>query len=259
MMNTTDIIKNKKKFISTISIIAIVMILLLCSFTTVKSGEVGLKVRFGKIVDTQITEGVNFKLPFVEKIVRVNIKVQKKEETIESSTKDLQIVNTTSAVNFHVDGSKAANLYKVVGTDYVGTILIPAIREATKTAIAQYDAEEITINRSIVSESCLQAIQAKVDKYGIIIDDFNLTDFSFANEYTKAIEERKVAEQNLEKAKLEAEAKITKAKGEADANALLEESLTKEILVEKWIEKWDGVTPKVSSGNTMIDISELLK
>mgnify|MGYP002509002533 CR=1 FL=1 len=53
-----------------------------------------------------------------------------------------------------------------------------------------------------VSQSCLKAIQDKVEKYGIIIEDFNLTDFSFSEEYTKAIEDKQVAEQNLEKSKL---------------------------------------------------------
>ena len=55
------------------------------------------------------------------------------------------------------------------------------------------------------------------------------------------------------------ETKKVKAQGDAEANALLEKSLTKEILIEKWIEKWNGETPKVSSDGSMIDISELLK
>ena len=61
-----------------------IIVLFFSSFTTVKSGEVGLKVRFGKIVDTQINEGINFKIPFVEKIIRVDVKVQKQEDKVES-------------------------------------------------------------------------------------------------------------------------------------------------------------------------------
>lgn len=236
-----------------------IIVLFFSSFTTVKSGEVGLKVRFGKIVDTQINEGINFKIPFVEKIIRVDVKVQKQEDKVESSTKDMQTINTTTVVNYHVDSTKAPALYKKVGEEYANTVLKPAIKEALKNSIAQYNAEEITLNRSKVSEECLTAIQTKVEKYGIIIDDFNLTDFGFSEEYSKAIEEKQVAEQNLEKAKLDAEAKVVKAQGERDANILLEESLTKEILMEKFIEKWNGELPKVSGGNNIFDISELLK
>lgn len=221
-------------------IFIILLILFFCSFTTVKSGQVGLKIRFGKIVDTSIKEGVNFKAPFLEKIVKVNIKVQKTELPVEASTKDLQIINTTIAVNYRVDGDKASKLYKTVGNKYDETILQPAIKESIKSAIAQYNAEEITTNRTTVSESCLEAIQSKVDKYGIIIEDFNLTDFSFSNEYTKAIEEKQVAEQNLEKAKLEAEKKVTEAEATRRANELLQQTLTDQVLREKFIEKWNG-------------------
>lgn len=227
----------------------ILFILLLCSFKTVKSGEVGLKIRFGKIVDTSLTEGINWKIPFIEKVVKVNIKVQKTEMSVEASTKDLQIVNTTVAVNYRVDSNKASYLYKTVGNAYEETVLQPAIKESIKSAIAQYNAEEITTNRTTVSESCLNAIQSKVDKYGIIIEDFNLTDFSFSAEYTKAIEEKQVAEQNLEKAKLEAEQKITEAQATADANNLLQETLTDELLTKQFIEKWNGTLPETYAGN----------
>lgn len=89
------------------SIVLVILIVFLASFSITESGEVGLRVRFGKIVDNSLTEGINFKMPFVEKIVKVNIKVQKVELAIESSTKDLQIVNTNVAVNYRVDSKVA--------------------------------------------------------------------------------------------------------------------------------------------------------
>lgn len=249
---------NQKQKVVICCLTIIIIILLLFSFKTVKSGEIGLRVRFGKIVDTSLTEGINFKIPFIEKIVKVNIKVQKAEMSVEASTKDLQIVNTTVAVNYRVDANKASNLYKTVGNKYEETVLQPAIKESIKSAIAQYNAEKITTNRTTVSESCLEAIQTKVEKYGIIIEDFNLTDFSFSDEYTKAIEEKQVAEQNLEKAKLEAEKKITEAQATAEANKLLEETLTDQVLRQKFIEKWNGELPKVTDSNSLFDISSIL-
>ena len=56
-----------------------VLITILSRFQTIKSGEVGLKVRFGKIVNTKLDEGLNLKIPYIEDIVTVNIKVQKLE------------------------------------------------------------------------------------------------------------------------------------------------------------------------------------
>lgn len=234
-----------------------IIVTLLCSFTTVKSGEVGLKVKFGKITETAIKEGVNFKIPYIEKIIKVNIKIQKSELAVESSTKDLQIVNTNVAVNYRIDAKKAGYLYKSVGSSYEQTVLTPAIKESIKSAIAKYNAEEITTNRTTVSESCLNAIQNKVEKYGIIIEDFNLTDFSFSKEYTKAIEEKQVAQQNLEKAELEAQAKIVEAEATKKANDLLKQTLTNEILIEEFIKKWDGKLPETYAGEDIMGIFNL--
>lgn len=254
-------LNNKGLIIGILALIGVIVfigiITLFFSFQTIKSGEVGLKVRFGKIVDTSFSEGFNWKLPYVEKIVKVNIKVQKAEMAIESSTKDLQIVNTNVAVNYRIDSNKAVNLYKEVGNSYEETILNPAIKESIKTAIAQYNAEEITINRATVSQSCLKTIQEKVEKYGIIIEDFNLTDFSFSQEYTNAIEAKQVAEQNLEKSKLESEQKLIEAEATKKANDLLKQTLTDEVLMKQFIEKWNGQLPTTYAGEDILSMFNL--
>ena len=233
-------------------IILFVIITIFASFTTIKSGEVGLRVKFGKIIDTNLDEGINFKIPYIESIKKVNIKVQKSELNVESSTKDMQIINTTIAVNYRVDSQKAAYLYKTVGNDYDETILQPAIKESIKSAIAQYDAEQITTKRAEVSTSCLETIQNKVKKYGIVVEDFNLTNFSFSTVYTNAIEQRKVAEQNLQREKLEAERKVIEAEATKKTNDLLKQTLTDELIAKQFIEKWDGKLPQTYAGGDIL-------
>lgn len=246
----------KKAFI--LGIIALfVVVTIFNSFQTIESGEVGLKVRFGKIVDTSLNEGLNLKIPYIEQIKKVNIKVQKVEIPTESSTKDMQLIDSTIAVNYRVDSTKASNLYRTVGNTYEQTVLVPAIQESIKSAIAQYNAEEITTKRSEVSKKCLEALQNKVEKYGIIVEDFNLTDFNFSAEYTKAIEEKQVAEQKLQKAKLEAEAKIVEAEATKKANDLMKQSLTKELIEKQMIEKWDGKLPTTYAGDNVMGIFNL--
>lgn len=240
------------------SIIALfVIVTIFLSFTIVSSGEVGLRVRMGKITTVTTGEGVNFKIPYIEKIIKVNIKVQKSELEVESSTKDLQTVYTSVAVNYRIDSSKASYLYKTVGNNYEEIVLMPAIKESIKSAIAQFNAEEITTNRTVVSESCQKAIQSKVEKYGILIEDFNLTNISFSEEYTKAIEEKQVAEQNLEKAQLEAQAKVVQAQAEKEANDLLRQTLTNEVLIQQFIEKWDGKLPDTYAGEDILGMFNL--
>ena len=239
-------------------------IILLSSIKTIKSGEVGLKVRFGKIVDTSLSEGLNFKIPFIEKIVKVNIKVQKVELITESSSKDLQTIKTQLAVNYKVLSENAPTLYKTVGNSYEETILTPAIQESIKAVMSNYTAEQTITKRNEVSDKCLEQIQSKMEKYGIHIAEFNIIDLDFSQAYNQAIEEKQVAEQKvltaqqeLEKTKIEAEKKIVEARATKEANDLLKQTLTDEIIMKQFIEKWDGKLPETYAGNDILGIFNL--
>ena len=257
----------KKKNYIVIGTIFLVVIVLFCSsFRTIKSGQVGIRVRFGKVVSSQMNEGVNFKVPLIEKIVKMNIQVQKTEIETESSSKDLQLVNMKLAVNYKIDGKKAKDLYKNVGTKYEDVILQPAIQESIKAVTSKYTAEELITKRNEVSIESMKELDNKVDKYGIIIDNFNITNFNFSEEFNKAIEEKQVAEQKvltakqeLERAKVEAEKKVTIAEAEKQANDLKIQSLTDNIIKEKMIEKWNGELPKVTGNGSVFDISSILQ
>lgn len=257
---------NSNKKIVVIAIIFFIFIIFSSCITTIKSGEVGIRVRFGKVIDSPTKEGINFQIPFIETIERMNIKVQKTEVKTSSSSKDLQEVDMSLAVNFRIESDKATELYKTVGKSYIEIVLEPAIEESIKAVTSKYTAEELITNRSEVSTKCMEELDKKVGKYGIKVSDFNITNFSFSDEFERAIEEKQVAEQKvltakqeLEKEKIEAEKKIVKAEAEKKANELKEKSLTENIIKEKFIEKWDGVLPKVVGNNTMLDITNMIK
>lgn len=234
-----------------------VFLLLCSSFTTIESGEVGLRVRFGKLVDTNLSEGLNLKLPFVERIVKVNIKVQKSEIETTSASKDLQDVKTKLAVNFRVNEEEAVNLYKTIGNDYEEIILVPAVEESIKSVISKYNAEELITKRNEVSDVALATLQEKVSKYGIEMNEFNIINLNFSEDYSNAIEQKQVAEQQLEKAKLEAEARLVEAEATKKANDLLKQTLTKELLMKDFIQKWNGELPKTYAGEDILSIFDL--
>ena len=259
-----ELFKNKK-MIRICAIALIVLILFTSSFTTIKSGEVGVRVRFGKVVDKSTNEGVNFKIPFIERIEKMNVKVQKTEVQTSSSSKDLQEVEMNLAVNYRIDRKQATYLYKNVGVNYQSVVLEPAIEESIKAVTSKYTAEELITNRSEVSTKCMEELSKKVNKYGIDVSDFNITNFNFSEEFNKAIEEKQVAEQKvltakqeLEKERIEAEKKIVKAEAERQANELKQQTLTDNIIKEKFIEKWNGELPKVTSDSNIFDVSSLL-
>ena len=257
---------NNKLFKKIIIGICLLFLIIVTSFNTIESGEVGIRVRFGKVVKTPTTEGINYKIPLIEKIVKMNVRVQKIEVKTNSSSKDLQDVDMSIAVNYQINRSKATDLYKTVGTNYEEVVLEPAIEESIKSVTSRYTAEELITHRSDVSEKCKEELGKKVGKYGLSINDFNITNFSFSEEFEKAIEEKQVAEQKvltakqeLEKERIEAEKKIVKAEAEKKANELKGQSLTDNIIREKMIDKWNGELPKVSGSTGVFDIDSFIK
>ncbi len=241
-------------------------IVLFGCFKTVKTGEIGIKTRFGKITDTYLSEGINFKLPY-EKIERINIKVQKYEnkEDLETSTKDMQIVNKIKvAINFQIDEKKAVDLYRRVGNSYKETVLDPAIQESIKGVMSKYTAEELIVNRNEVSDDMQSTLAERTSNYGINIISVSIKNFDFSAEYNASIEKKAVAEQNaltaqqeLEIAKAEAEKKKIEAEGEAEANKIKEKTLTDKIIQQQFIEKWDGKLPTTYAGEDVLGILNL--
>lgn len=242
-----DFKKDKFQFkpIALTSLLWLLLILFGC-FSIVKTGEVGIKTRFGKIVGSTTSEGIVFKSP-LDKINIINIKIQKYENRggLATSTKDMQIVNNIKVVvNYQVDGKKAVDLYKTVGINYKDTILDPAIQETIKSVISQYTAEELVTKRSEVSVDINETLNEKINNYGIKSVSVAINNFDFSEEYNKAIENKAVAEQEvetsknqLEKAKVDAETKKVIAQGEADANKIKEKTLTDNIIKQQFIEK----------------------
>lgn len=242
-----------------IGVIAVLFLTFLFGgFRTISAGEVGIKTRFGKVVGKQLNEGLHFKLPLLEKITKINIKVQKTEITGASASKDLQDISILSAINFRVDYTKAVDIFRNVGTDYIKIILEPAINESIKSVSAKFTAEELITKRQEVSVLMQEALQKKVEKYGLKLDNFNIISFNFSPIFNQAIEEKQVAEQKVataknkfEEAKIEAERKVMEAEATSKANALLEQSLSDKILEQRAIEKWNGELPQFVGGNSI--------
>lgn len=238
-------------------LIWLVIILFGC-FSQVNTGEIGIKIKFGKIIDVTRNEGIVFKSP-LEEVIILNLKIQKyeNEKELDTSTKDLQIVNNIKvSVNYQIDGEKAIDLYKKVGTNYKENILEPAIQETIKATISQYTAEELVTKRSEISLKINENLNNRISEYGIKSVAVSIKNFDFSQAYNQAIEQKVVAEQNvlkaqqeLEKSKIDAEKKIVEAEATNKANQLLKQNVNDEILAKQFIEKWNGQLPTTYAGD----------
>lgn len=265
---------------------------LLASFSTVPVGSTGVVVTLGQTQSMTLSEGFHIKAPYITHIVSMDNRIQKQEVSAAATSKDLQAVSTTIDVNFHLSPGSSNSMYQNIGQRYSEILLAPAIQESVKNVMAQYSAEQLITQRSAVSVSIREELENRMTEYGVIIDEFNITNFQFSAEFDAAIEAKQVAEQNklkaqtekeqriieaeaaarekevaaeaeanatLAKANAEAEAIRVKAEAEAEANQKLNQSLTSGILDYQAIQRWNGEYPTVMGGEntlTMIDVGK---
>ena len=279
-MNREGMIK-KGTIIAIVLLLVFALIVIVSCFTTIPAGHTGVVLTFGKAGDTVLEEGLHFKLPFVQSIVTIDNRIVKLEVTTEAFSKDLQTINVDVAVNYHIGKDAGAALYKDVGMGYEDVLLAPAVNEVLKAVTAKYTAVELVSSRQEVSVLLDEGINDKLNEYGIYINELNIINWDFSEEYITAIEAKQVAEQNLIKTKTEqeqsliianteAEKRVIAAQAEADeirllaeataeSNRTIAESLTDSVLSYQTIEKWDGALPHVTGANgTIIDVSGLI-
>ncbi|PKM83277.1 MAG: HflC protein [Firmicutes bacterium HGW-Firmicutes-14] len=250
----------------------ILLITALNSVVIVQAGTRGIVLQLGAVKPLVMNPGFHFKIPFIQQVIPVDVRVTKAQSDQTAASKDLQTVTTTVAVNFHLVPDDVNKLYQNVGLAYEDRIVAPAIGEAVKAVTAQYTAEELISKRSEVSSKVKETLASKLSTYFMTLDEINITEFKFSNEYNNAIEQKQIAEQNALKAKLdlqritvEAQQKIEQAKAEAESLRLQKQEVTQELIdlrkIEaqmKAIEKWDGKLPTVTGGATpFIDINQV--
>ncbi len=127
---------------------------------------------------------------------------------------------------------KLVKIYNTIGLDFDKRILPSLGNEVLKSVVAQYNAEELLSKRASVSEQIRRNIVDRAVDFGIIIDDVSITHLTFGKEYSKAIENKQVAQQEAEtqqyvvaKSDQERKAAIIRAEGEADAAALISKAM----------------------------------
>ncbi|MFL6560505.1 MAG: prohibitin family protein, partial [Bacillus sp. (in: firmicutes)] len=177
-------------------IIALVIVVgVFFSATTVASGYRGVLLQLGAVKPAILSEGFHFKIPFIQTVQPIEVRVQKEESSQTAASKDLQMVTATVAVNYSVDPEAVNSLYQEVGLDYRSRIVDPAIAESLKAVTAQYTAEELISKRPEVSAKVKEMLDVKLTKYYMILEEINIKEFAFSEEFNKAIESKQTAEQ----------------------------------------------------------------
>lgn len=262
------------KVIIPLFLIAIIAALVVFkAYVIIEPGHRGVVIQLGATKPVVLNEGFHFKIPFIQEVIPIEVRVQKVQSDQTTSSRDLQVVNTTIAVNYRLSPDLVNKLYQEVGLGYQDRVIDPAISESLKAVTSQYTAEELISKRPQVSSDVKATLSKKLAAYHIILDEINITEFKFSSEFNQAIEEKQIAEQQALKAKLdlqrvqiEAQQKIEQARAEAESLSIQKDHVTPELVelrrIEAQIEairKWDGKLPTFNGGGVVpfINIDQL--
>ncbi len=232
-------------------IAALLVVISFNSFVVINPGQAGVLSVLGKAQNGALLEGLHFKPPLVSAVDVYDVTVQKFEVPAQSATKDLQDLSASFAINFRLDPVQVVEIRRTQGTlqNIVSKIVAPQTQESFKIAAAKRTVEQAITQRSELKEDFDNALNSRLEKYGIIVLDTSVIDLNFSPEFAKAVEDKQIAEQKAQRAvyiaqeaEQEAQADINRAKGKAEAQRLLAETLKAQggelVLQKEAIEAW---------------------
>jgi regulator of protease activity HflC (stomatin/prohibitin superfamily) len=196
----------------------------------------------------------------IDRVEILDIKTKKSEVDADASTKDLQMVTSKVALNYHINPTGIAQFFQKFGNDFEPNVLDPGLQEILKAVTARYTAEEVITRREQVREDTNGLLKERFLPQGMVIDGLNIVNFHFSKVFNDAIEAKVTAEQNalaaknkLEQVKFEAQQMIEAANGKAkaiqvEASAIANNPL---VLQLRALEKWNGILPQYTGSGSI--------
>jgi len=245
-----------RKWIILGAVLLVAVVGLMSTIRIVPPGHTGVRVLAGN-VRGQVSEGLHFVVPFVEYIQMMNNRTVAMEMNTEAVTRDLQAVRMNYIVNYQLNSDASSNVFRTIGIAYEAIVLRPIVEETLKDITARYAIEELITERARVSADITSALQVAFTARGFTLERFNIVDFHFSAEFSSAIEQVRIAEQNalraeqdLARVEFEAEANRERARAQADVLRLQAQELTDTNLAAMWLERWNGILPVFMGGDT---------
>lgn len=245
-----------KKIAAGLCFVFAVLFFLLSTLYIVDPGAVGVEVLFGNV--TKYSEnGLHWKNPFAS-IITFNTRTVLENHKAEGTSQDLQLIKVDIGINYRIDTAHISDLYQKIGANYSEKIIEPAIQEVIKASTSGYKVEDIIVKRIQLKDLIEQRLKDKLLPYFIVVQDVNLTDIDFSEEFNKVVEEKQIQEQKIktadyirQQAILNKQSTILAAEGEARRQELLRQTTSPEVVSLQWISKWNGVLPTTVMGNAV--------
>jgi regulator of protease activity HflC (stomatin/prohibitin superfamily) len=229
------------------ALMTILALPLLSACVVIEDGEVGISKSFGNIGDEPIPQGVAFVVPVARQIEVWNVKLQELKERADVPSSEGLIVGLDTSLLFEVDPSRASELRKTIGTQrqYVEKLVVPYFRNAVRDVVSGYQVKKIYAEegRKEIAGKIHEYLRQNLETRGIRIVDVLLRDVQLPPRFKESIEAKLTAEQRAEQKKFElqqaerdAEIEVARAKGAAEAQRIINTTLTAGYLQYLWIQ-----------------------
>ncbi|MDR1753903.1 MAG: prohibitin family protein [Eubacterium sp.] len=259
--------KKAGKLITAAIIVIFALIVIFNSFNIVNEGFIGVKYRFGKIVNENMEPGLNFHLPFIELISSVDIRNQMYEVTTDAYTSDTQTVNELKLkLTYCYDQSRLSGIIRETGISNIEQrILVPNVAKIAKNEIGKVRAEMLVQSRDEIQSAIQEKLSEALVPHGVVVTQFALENINFDDAFEASIQAKVIAEQDAlrmqnKTREREEEAKqvVIKAQADADSVEIAAEAQARaiELLQQQLaanpnyieylkINNWNGTLPQV--------------
>jgi prohibitin 1 len=187
--------------------------------------------RFRGVIDNTVGEGTHFLIPYLQRPYIFDIRTRPHTFSSISGTKDLQMVNLTLRVLSRPEESQLPRIFQTLGLEYDEKVLPSIGNEVLKAVVAQFNADQLLTERPHVSALVRESLIKRAKDFNLVLDDVAITHLSYGAEFSKAVEQKQVAQQEAERSKFvvakaeqERRAAVIRAEGESESAKLISEA-----------------------------------
>jgi len=202
-----------------------------------------VKQKLGKLSDEYKTQGAIWFNPLITKVIVTNIQISDVELSLSLPSKEGLSVQSQISILYRIEEESVPDVIKNIGMGYEN-IISNVFRSAAADVCAKYFAKDMHSGmRSEIEEAILDRMSVTLNPQGIVMEAVLLKSINLPAGLARSIESKLQAEQNamrmefiLKQETLEAERKIIEATGAKDAQKILSEGLTEQIIQIRSIE-----------------------
>lgn len=229
--------------------------------TVVTQGEVGVRRVWGRLDPTPVGPGLVFYETVSTDIVRVPVRTTTVTVDFVLPSKEGLNINTRMAILYRILPERAADVLGKIGEDYEESIIASVFRSSAADVSARFFAKDMySAERSTIEKEIAAKMSELLGKRGFVIEAVLMKSIALPAGLAQAIEQKLQAEQEaermrflIEREKLEADRKRIEAEGVKEAQKILADGLTPEIIKLRSIEAFKHLA---DSPNTKVIVTD---